>query len=128
MKKLNKKGFTIVELVIVIAVIAILAGVMIPTFSGVVDKANESKAMQEVKNAYVATISDELATPDTDDDKVYNAVTKQGSDKPVYVKGTNEIYVQIKADGSVVIPDETPSSETLILKGGKLEIPTSTNP
>ena len=52
MKKLNKKGFTIVELVIVIAVIAILAGVLIPTFANVVAKAEESKAMQETKNAY----------------------------------------------------------------------------
>lgn len=48
----NKKGFTIVELVIVIAVIAILAGVLIPTFAGVINKANESKALQEAKNAY----------------------------------------------------------------------------
>ena len=48
----NKKGFTIVELVIVIAVIAILAAVLIPTFSGVIEKANESKAMQEATNAY----------------------------------------------------------------------------
>ncbi len=46
MKKMNKKGFTIVELVIVIAVIAILAAVMIPTFSGLVEKANESAALQ----------------------------------------------------------------------------------
>ena len=52
MKKLNKKGFTIVELVIVIAVIAILAGVLIPTFATVVDKANKSAAMQQAKNAY----------------------------------------------------------------------------
>ena len=35
----NKKGFTLVELVIVIAVIAILAGVMIGTFASVVKKA-----------------------------------------------------------------------------------------
>ena len=43
MKHTNKKkGFTLVELVIVIAVIAILAGVMIATFSNVVDKANKS--------------------------------------------------------------------------------------
>lgn len=36
MKKTNtKKGFTIIELVIVIAVIGILAAVLIPTFSGV---------------------------------------------------------------------------------------------
>lgn len=38
MKKL-KKGFTLVELVIVIAVIAVLAAVLIPTFSGIVNRA-----------------------------------------------------------------------------------------
>ena len=52
MKRNNKKGFTIVELVIVIAVIAILAGVLIPTFAGIVAKANASKALQEAQNAY----------------------------------------------------------------------------
>mgnify|MGYP004582624527 CR=1 FL=1 len=52
MKKSNKKGFTIVELVIVIAVIAILAAVLIPTFTNVVNKANESKDIQQARNAY----------------------------------------------------------------------------
>ena len=52
MKKFNKKGFTIVELVIVIAVIAILAGVLIPTFSGMVKKAQESAALQNARNKY----------------------------------------------------------------------------
>lgn len=58
MKKLNKKGFTVVELVIVIAVIAILAGVLIPTFANVVAKANESAAMQQAKNAYENYLAD----------------------------------------------------------------------
>lgn len=62
MKKLNKKGFTIVELVIVIAVIAILAGVLIPTFATVVDKANQSKAMQEAKNEYEAYLAENAET------------------------------------------------------------------
>lgn len=61
MKKLNKKGFTIVELVIVIAVIAILAGVLIPTFATVVTKANQSKAMQEAKNEYEAYLAEYAA-------------------------------------------------------------------
>ncbi len=41
-KKLNKRGFTIVELVVVIVVIAILAAVLIPTISSLVNKANQS--------------------------------------------------------------------------------------
>ena len=51
MNRTNKKGFTIVELVIVIAVIAILAAVLIPNLSRLVDKANESKALQEAESA-----------------------------------------------------------------------------
>ena len=57
MKRTNKKGFTLVELVIVIAIIAILAAVLIPTFSGVVDKANESSARQSGRNAYTAIMA-----------------------------------------------------------------------
>lgn len=43
MYKRFKKGFTIVELVIVIAVIAILAAVLVPTFSSIVNKAKNKK-------------------------------------------------------------------------------------
>lgn len=50
MRKTNKRGFTIVELVIVIAVIAILAAVLIPTFSNLVKKANESSDIQAARN------------------------------------------------------------------------------
>ena len=54
MKHTNKKGFTIVELVIVIAVIAILAAVLIPTFSNLIKKANESKDTQLIRNLNTA--------------------------------------------------------------------------
>lgn len=52
-KKL-KKAFTITELVIVIAVVAILAAVLIPTFVNIVDKANESSDMQAVREMNLA--------------------------------------------------------------------------
>ena len=54
MKNSNKKGFTIVELVIVIAVIAILAAVLIPTFSSLVKKANLSSDKQAVREMNIA--------------------------------------------------------------------------
>ena len=50
LKKL-KKAFTITELVIVIAVIAILAAVLIPTFANVIENANQSAALQTSTNA-----------------------------------------------------------------------------
>ena len=50
MKKLNRKGFTIVELVIVIAVIAILSAVLIPTISSLIKTAQTSADITLVKN------------------------------------------------------------------------------
>ena len=51
-KKNLRKGFTTVELVIVIAVIAILATALIPTFGGLINSANETAAMNEARTIY----------------------------------------------------------------------------
>lgn len=50
MAQRKRRGFTIVELVIVIAVIAILAGVLIPTFASVIKKANEASDITLIKS------------------------------------------------------------------------------
>ena len=63
MKKNNKKGFTIVELVIVIAVIAILAAVLIPTFTGVTERAKENAAMQNARNAWTEYMTENADLP-----------------------------------------------------------------
>ena len=60
MRKSTKKGFTIVELVIVVAVIAILAAVLIPTFTGIVNKARESSDIQLVRNLNTALATDKV--------------------------------------------------------------------
>ena len=62
MKHTNKKGFTIVELVIVIAVIAILAAVLIPTFSNLIKKANISNDTAIAKNLNTAAIANQADT------------------------------------------------------------------
>lgn len=56
--KRTKKGFTIVELVIVIGVIAILSAILIPTFVNLTSKAEDARASQEVADAYSAYIVD----------------------------------------------------------------------
>lgn len=63
----GKKGFTIVELVVVIAVIAILAAVLIPTFVGLIQKANESTAFMDANNL-VTTLIPELLDGENDTD------------------------------------------------------------
>lgn len=86
--KNSKKGFTIVELVIVIAVIAILAAVLIPTFSSVISKANESAAMQEAKAALAVLLlekQDEIAAGDTFYFYVYDKAATESGAKVTYV-------------------------------------------
>ena len=97
MKKLNnKKGFTIVELVIVIAVIGILAGVLIPTFSGIVGNANTKAALSDVRavltNALNMSSTAQLAGKTTDEK--YQTVfimnyTKKSENAPEYAYGYN---------------------------------------
>ena len=92
----NKKGFTIVELVIVIAVIAILAGVMIPTFSGLVEKANESAAMQVAsaayREAYALALADDgaIGNNETEEAQGYTFVICKIGEKVIAV-GTEDI-------------------------------------
>lgn len=63
MKKSNSKAFTIVELVIVIAIIAILAAVLIPTFAAIIKKANLSNDRQNVRNMNTVLVAEVI--PDT---------------------------------------------------------------
>ena len=65
MKTRSKKGFTVVELVIVIAVIAILASVLIPTLSGAVKKARQSADETAVANMNTILAADGAVTPTT---------------------------------------------------------------
>lgn len=57
-RKNNKKGFTIVELVIVIGVIGILSAILIPTFANLTSQAQKAALKEELQNAYTAYIID----------------------------------------------------------------------
>lgn len=55
MKKLfNKKGMTLVEVIVVLVILAILAAVLVPTMIGWIDKANEKTSAAEARAVYLA--------------------------------------------------------------------------
>ena len=99
MKK-NKKGFTLVELVIVIAVIAILAAVLLPTFATVIENAKVSSATQKAQNALkdfftrVATISTTDQVDVIGDLKDYILVVENG-------EGAVDYGFIVNSDGSI---------------------------
>ena len=101
----NKKGFTLVALVIVIAVIAILAGVMIGTFASVVKKAKESAKMQEMtaqKQEQIANdIDQKLKNAEwlgwTDfEEKLADAVSKAMAGKEVGADKSKEVKAAVE--------------------------------
>ena len=112
MKRNNKKGFTIVELVIVIAVIAILSAVLIPTFGSVINDAQDAARDQEAKNLYTTYLANvEFDKGETIIEDGYVAV-ETGTDTYVYytlTKGNLDLdsTVDKLPAGHYVVVDET---------------------
>lgn len=67
MKKLReKKGFTLAELLIVVAIIAILVAVSIPVFTRQLEKSRESTDASNIRGAYARLVIDILEDPAND--------------------------------------------------------------
>lgn len=73
MKKTDNKGFSLVELIVVIAIMAVLIGVLAPTFTKYVEQARRSTDIQNaqsIKTAVLVDIADGTLTDDKTDVEV----------------------------------------------------------
>ena len=61
-KMKNKKGFTLVELIVVLVILAILAALLIPALTGYIDKANAEKVVAETRMVVMAIQTESSST------------------------------------------------------------------
>ncbi len=96
-KKLNNKGFSLVELIIVIAIMAVLVGVLAPQFIKYVEQSRRSTDIQNadmLKEAYQADIADLT----TSSNIAFTAVTS--SNKPAAVATVPAIKGNVCGSGA----------------------------
>lgn len=82
---MNKKGFTLAELLIVVAIIAVLVAISIPIFTTQLEKSREATDLANVRGAYATIMS---AAMSDDKDSVYDGET-------IYQNGVYTIDVEL---------------------------------
>lgn len=60
--KLNKKGFTLAELLIVVAIIGVLVAISIPIFSSQLEKAREATDAANIRSQYAEVMAESLTS------------------------------------------------------------------
>ena len=127
MKK-NNKGFTLAELLIVVAIIAVLVAIAIPVFTTQLEKSREATDVANVRSAYAVVVAEGLVTdkasvgatvelkqkedgwqgPDPTDTLAQLGATFTNADDPVEV----EVSGTPKSGGSCVITFTLPTGST----------------
>ena len=108
--KINKKkGFTLAELLVVVAIIAVLVAISIPIFTSQLDKAKASTDAANVRAAKAAAVSDYLSNEKTDAETYYydadNGKVSNTTTKPS-ITGYGKSSTDITGDNATGIPEK----------------------
>ncbi len=76
MKKMNKKGFTLAELLIVVAIIAVLVAIAIPVFNTQLEKSRETTDVANLRSAYAEAVAEYLTNESEPKSETYTIQQK----------------------------------------------------
>ena len=79
----NKKGITLVEVIVVLIIMAVLAGILVASYTGYIDKAKNDAALVEARAVYLAATTKyhELYATDATTDGELTATVKTDVEK-----------------------------------------------
>lgn len=116
MKKTNNKGFSLVELIIVIAIMAILAGAIAPALIKYIDKSrksNDVSAAKTIKTAVETALGTESVYETLTSDTTYTKITIVPNEPTADATTGTDAVVITAHDGSaaLTVPDGGASVE-----------------
>ena len=85
--KENKQGFTLAELLIVVAIIAVLVAISIPIFTSQLEKSKEAVDVANLRAAYALAMADAITDQPTTEQTKYYSNTGAWVEKTAASKG-----------------------------------------
>ena len=114
MKKLkNSKGFTLMEMLIVVAIIAVLVAIAIPTFTNQLEKAREAADMANLRSAYAEVVAAAL-TDDNNNGRVTVGGVEGSGERTYTVEVTATKHNSTWLGGTPTIGDATVPGTALV--------------